>query len=255
MKTVLKNTIAIAMPINEAQKLKCEKRRRIQNIILSILVISSMLTSCKMSRDTATICPPPVESVKPPTIQFAPANISGVVTDREGNILTDVAVSFDNVAIATTDANGKFSHTASKQIDKNYTITFSKEGYNNTSKSYHTSMGAADYTVQMGKPCKCDSIIIDNFCSCVQNVSFDWTNNTISENQETFNNIIQCLKQNPDCNITIEYQIADTKRAAPERVAAIKKYFVKKGITEGRMTTLTTSNITDDTNKVIIYKQ
>jgi hypothetical protein len=248
MKNVLTNANRIGMYLQQAKN----KIATYSTIILC----TAIFFSCKTSSETICVFPPPIEITKPPAIQFAQATISGVVTDKDGNALSDVAISFDNEAVSKTGTNGQFTYTASKRTDKNYTITFIKYGFNNISKSYNTNMGASDYMVQMSIPCTCDSTIIDNFCSCLEPIKIIWKKVILENDQEILDGVISCLKNNPTCNIGITYNLGDAnKEVAPKRVDIIRKYFVQKGISETRITTQIMTIKEGGLNSISIYKQ
>lgn len=267
MENVLKNTTGIAMP--NSKKLTTKKSTNCEAQLLSLsvknihtkaiwatkfLLLCLAFVSCRTAKENICIMPPPTVT-KPPTIQYAQATFNGNVKDTADNLISDATVIFDNEIIGKTDAVGNFSYNASKRIDKNYTITIMKEGFNNCSKSYHTSMGNTEYKIQLTKPCVCDTTIIDNFCQCLQPISLTWSLKLLENEKPTLDGIVECLKSNPYCNLSIEYQIADNKRAAPDRVASLKKYIVNKGINENRIVTFLTTNNTENFNKVLLYKR
>ncbi len=247
MKNVLTNANRISMYLQQA-------KNKIATYC-NILILVATIYSCKTGRETICIVPPPTEITKPPAIIVKPISIQGIVTDMEGNAMTDVAISFDGVLFATTSSNGAFSYTSEKNIANNYQLLLKKDGYNNAVRTYHYQMGDANYAIKMIVPCTCDSTVIDNFCNCIQPVEFIWTKNAIADNKETLDAIIDCLKSSPLCKITIEYQIAENKGAAPNRIAAFKKYIVSKGITETRIYTKLSNDNSLDNNKVLLYKQ
>jgi hypothetical protein len=254
MKTVLNNTIATAMPLQNVKykisNIECKIYK--SKFLLLILPITISLFSCKSQLD---ICKPPViaDTIKP-IPQFAKSTITGVVVDKDGIPINDAAISFDGIAVGNSNSTGSFSFEIEKNINYNYQLVVQKEGLNNSVRTYHTQMGNTAYNIQMGKPCICKPI--DETCNCITPIKIIWKNRIIENEQEILDEVVNCLKNNPTCQIGIAYQIADAnKEAAPKRLDMIRKYFVQKGISESRITTQIIKNKDDDLNTISIFKQ
>ncbi len=228
MKTVLNNTLATAL-----SKIKLQKVQTVLAILL-IGFACTFLFSCKASRETICIIPPTVEIVKP-IPQFAKATINGVVIDKNGIPLENATVSFDGSTVTNTNTSGTFSFEIEKNINFNYQLVVQKEGLNNSVRTYHTQMGNAAYTIQMAKPCACDSIKNN----CLSKHSFNFRNNSDdidATHKEMLNQIIDCLKQDPEMEIAVINNLMDAnKLLAKDRLQTVVRYFVSKGISENRI--------------------
>ncbi len=288
MKTVLKNTIAIAMPsilsaltpsavknpdggwlknyhpiISNNPDGGCFKKnnpftintpkggwlKNLTKIFATIITATIILTSCKTAN---VIYQPPIitETFTAPKPIFKDIAFTGKVTDRDGVPMQNVQVFFDNNATLLTDQNGAFEIKANKDIAKNYFIRLEKEGYNNVAQTYHYQMGNTNFNLQMGKPCICP--IIEKICNCVQPLNFVYNKNMYANNETELLNIVECLKQNPGCGITINYQYASDKQSADAKVMSVRNFFVLRGINENRITTTKEPNTLTNENTITI---
>ena len=178
------------------------------------------------------------------------------MVDKLNNPIANVTLQLDNKQLEPTNSDGLFTYSDSVRTDKVYHLIAKKQGYNNTIQSYHSLMGNANFNMALGIPCKCDSTITEDFCSCIKPIDLPWTSNFIAENNIQLNYIADCLKRNPTCNLAITYLLGDAyKTAVANRLETVKKYLVNKGITEQRINLLKIQNTYNATNLIHIEKQ
>jgi hypothetical protein len=281
MKTVLNNTIAIAMPTNErvcktpsAVKFirlwsnpdggwlknynslynnnpRSGWLKQLTNYVATFIIVTIVFTSCKTVSQVTTTPPISTSVITQAMPIYKDVALTGTVTDREGLPMQNVQVFFDGKPTMYTDANGAFSIKDNKDIAKCYYIRLEKEGYNNAAQTYHYQMGNTNFNVQMGKPCICPPII-DKTCNCITPLSFVYQKNMYTENEDELVKIVDCLKQNPTCTVTINYKYANDKRSAESKVISVKNYFITRGITESRILTSKEPNLDTNENTVTI---
>jgi outer membrane protein OmpA-like peptidoglycan-associated protein len=178
--------------------------------------------------------------------------ISGKATDKTDTPLKNVTIQFNGKNIATTDDKGLFSFTIENTNKEMHQIIFSKEGYTNMVRNYNTNMNDANYNINMYEPCRCDS-----FGKCFSNnIAFDFKNddNKLNEQQKAeLNNLIKCLKLNPENEITIRYNtLFPKKQISTQRLETVVKYFISNGIMEYRVKKETVTNKDSNTKQIEI---
>jgi hypothetical protein len=216
---------------------------------LVIITVMLLITSCH--NKNWGYCTPPTEiRVTPPSKIFSDVVLNGVVKDREGLPLDQVQVVLANEVVAITDAQGKFA-VDKKNVDITSRLTFSciKENYNNASFSYHYQMDNKNFEIAMGKPCICK--VDEHFCNCIKDINFEYSNTITNEIEEQLNEVITCMKNNPECNITLSFAFTEDKRTAGDRINKIKNYLTNNGINENRITT-NSEKAVDDKSRVQI---
>jgi outer membrane protein OmpA-like peptidoglycan-associated protein len=178
--------------------------------------------------------------------------ISGKAMDKNDTPLKNVTIQFDGKNIATTDDKGLFSFTIENTSKEMHQIIFLKEGYINIVRNYNANMNNANYNIKMYEPCKCDSL-----GECFSNsIAFDFENddNKLNEKQKAeLNNLIKCLKLNPENEITIRYNtLFPKKQISTQRLETVVKYFISNGIMEYRVKKETVTNKGSNTRQIEI---
>jgi hypothetical protein len=211
------------------------------NLCLIIFLFAiAVLFGCSASKNSAHNLVS-TEIVKSKTILFESPKqnnrIYGIVTDKAGAALKDVAVTLDNQNTALTDEKGNFDFNIEKEVGKIYSLIFMKEGFNNAVRNYNTEMNDANYHIVMVKPCKCDTTIC-NTCF-TKNIGFDFEEEgsiLTKEQKIDLDALIECLKLHPEKEILIQHNTMFPKRPiASQRLDVVLKYFTQKGVMDYRV--------------------
>ncbi len=249
--TNAKHATGIAMPI-----LKMKKTMLLFVFSFCIIWISSAKNNQKSNLNkqlkTLIICNQHLSKGNTNT-----AEIYGTVVDKNNTALQNVDIIFDGKFAAITDINGAFRFNITKEIGKIYQIIFSKEGYNKAIRNYNFEMQEANYAIKMIVPCKCDTIICKK--CFLNNIAFDFDNESSKLNEvqkKLLDGLIECLKLNPEKNITIQYNtIYPKKQIGPQRLAAVLHYFMLKGIMDNRIQKETVTNKDVSSKQIEILNQ
>lgn len=247
MKSVKNTGIAKAMPMPQHIF-----------IILSI-AIALFSSSCANKKSLLYLDPVKKDTYTQGTVAtkiMKDISFTGLVKDKDGNPMPDVQLLIDKELIGNTNTDGSFTIQKNIDISKMLILTCAKTGYNNTSISYHYQMGSPTYDVKMGKPCICDSIIIDRrFCSCLEGKAFAYNGTITAVIDDELTEIATCLKNNPECSITLNYEFVEDKRRAAAKVDALKTALANKGISETRVVLNTSYNANAQQSRVYVLIQ
>jgi outer membrane protein OmpA-like peptidoglycan-associated protein len=224
-------------------------------MIVIISTITILFMSCASNRKVDCTWVNPLDyaySKLSITLQFAKATITGVVVDKDGIPIDNAAISFDGSAVGNTNTTGNFSFEIEKNINYNYQLVVQKEGLNNSVRTYHTQMGNAAYTIQMAKPCPCNSS--KDYCQLKHSFNFTENSDDIStENKELLNQIVDCLKQHPEMEISIINNLMDANKSlARDRLQTVVRYFVSKGVSENRISKKSQRAVAGNANDIDI---
>jgi hypothetical protein len=249
MKTVCNHTLATALP----------KKLQSSLYVIFILFFAIQLTSCATQKSYVREWINPIdyvyESLPPKVLAPVKATINGTIKDKDGNPIDGVQIQFAGEGIGGSNATGSYSFAVEKRPNEICQIIYHKEGYNNIVRSYNTTLLDATYTIEMHKPCKCDTAIIIDNCF-LYNSNYYFTGKTVTLNLEQMSELdalISCLKSHPENSITIQYNLLDAnKRIAAKRIALVKKYIITNGITETRIKEQTVTDATPDAPNVQI---
>jgi outer membrane protein OmpA-like peptidoglycan-associated protein len=179
--------------------------------------------------------------------------IFGKATDKDGIALNNVQVKFDGIEMATSKEDGSYSFITEKEVGKFCQLLFIKDGYNKAVRTYNAEMTDLNFSIKMVVPCKCDSVAKCN----MQIVQFDFDNesNKLNELQKKqLDALIECLKENPEKEITVHYNtLYPKKQIGGKRLATVLNYFLQKGIMSDRVKSETVTNKTADAKQIEIY--
>lgn len=148
------------------------------------------------------------------------------------------------VETVTTDEKGVF--TTSIAPYNSYSITASKEGFENSNEEFESFRGEDKYkheiTIEM-KQTKAEIVKVDDKVMIqIENIYFDYNKwNIKDESTLSLNKVVDVLQQHPEMNIEINAH-TDTRGSdkynyslSEKRAASARAYLISKGISSDRM--------------------
>jgi outer membrane protein OmpA-like peptidoglycan-associated protein len=220
----------IAMPIIKKKK---------TFLLLPCILFACMFISCNPTSSIAIAGKQSEVKKKGIVLENISNNqsINGSVKNIAGMPLKDVSVQLNGKEIALTNEDGSFNFNFESEVGKLYQIVFYKEGYNKAVRNYNSQIADANYPIVMTAICICNPVI-DKTCF-LKNIKFDFENDGSKLNDEQkamLDELIACLKNNPEKTIKINHYSLHPKRlTATDRLETVVKYITQKGIMNSRI--------------------
>jgi len=170
--------------------------------------------------------------------------ISGTIKNAEGNPLEKATVSFDSVAVATTDAEGKYSFELESVTSTSHLIYFNYKDLVTVVRNYHPVMLSTSYDIKLYKTENIGTSItggvIDMAIFDLPSLVFKTKEVKLNADNRTLLSIVAAkMKANPTAAITVTASPAEHhgQPICNSRLNNIKKYLVEKeGIAADRIT-------------------